>query len=775
MLRTAVPAATQRTSGSHCSGEQSGTTLREAESGLYNGQGPATGSRGLHQVLKPIPALLIVSSLTTGALASEETDWSYCSEPVRPLPAPDAQIDYRSLPIDFYADWVQFIAAQQAILRGNVLFVQGERNLSAEHMTYSQAERRLEASGGIEFNDPLATIKGERATMRTDTELGEFTDAEYRIWVAHARGSAQSIERTAPQVTELEQATFTTCDPGNDAWLFKMKHLKLDQAEGLGTATGTTLRLGGVPVFYFPKISFPIDDRRRSGWLLPSFGSSQANGVHFGVPYYWNIAPNYDATFTPNIFTERGFRIDSEFRYLTPSSSGELNLQWMPDDRQLDRDRYAASIDHQTFLGRSWSADVVASDVSDDQYLEDFGNSLSLSSISYLERRGDLSYGSGPWAFRTRFQGFQTIDATIPPADRPYQRLPQLLLTAQGARLGGGFELDLRTELVQFEREDSLTGQRVDLFPSLTWAGEADYGFLRPSLGYRYTAYDLQGTAAGEPDRPTRELPIASLDSGLIFERDTRRGYVQTLEPRLFLAYIPYRDQNDLPVFDTSQLNFGRDYLFRPDRYTGPDRVGDTQQATVALSSRLYDPASGIRKVQATVGQIYYFADREVTLPGQQPQTGSRSDFLAQIETQIAGRWMAGGDVFWNPETELFDRYTFDIRYRRDRRHIANLSYRFLRDDIEHVDGSLFWPIAGRWRGIGRWLYSLQDERTQEALLGAEYESCCWRLQVVARDYITSEVDSNLGVYFQLWLKGLTGVGNRPGDLLERGILGYED
>jgi LPS-assembly protein len=729
----------------------------------------------LHQVLKPFPTLLIVSSLAVGTAAAEETDWSYCNVPARELPAPDVQIDYRSLPIEFYADWVQFIARQKAILEGDVLFAQDERTLRADRMTYSQAEQRLEATGGIEFNDPAATIRGERATVHTDTELGEFVDAEYRIWAAHARGTAQSIERTGPQVTELSQATFTTCDPGNDDWLFKMKHLKLDQAKGEGVATGTTLRLGGVPVFYFPKISFPIDDRRRSGWLLPSFGSSEANGVHFGVPYYWNIAPNYDATFTPNIFTERGFRIDSEFRYLTRSSNGELNLQWMPDDRQLDRERYAAAIDHQTLLGRHWSADVIASDVSDDEYLEDFGNSLSLSSITYLERRGDLSYGAGPWAFRTRVQGFQTIDPTIAPEDRPYQRLPQLLLTARKARLGAGVNLDLRTELVQFEREDSVTGQRVDLFPSLTWAGEADYGFLRPSLGYRYTAYDLQGTAPGEPDRPTRELPIASLDSGLIFERDTRRGFMQTLEPRLFLAYIPFRDQNDLPVFDTSELNFGRDFLFHPNRYTGPDRVGDTQQATLALSSRLYDPASGARMVQATIGQIYYFADREVTLPGQEPQTSNRSDFLAQIETQITDRWMAGGDLFWNPDTELFDRFTFDIRYRRDRKRIANLSYRFLRDDVKHVDGSLFWPIAGRWRGIGRWLYSLQDNRTQEALLGAEYESCCWRLQVVARDYITSDVDSNFGVYVQLWLKGLTGLGNRPGDLLQRGILGYED
>jgi LPS-assembly protein len=728
----------------------------------------------LRQEFRPLCLLLVVSTLAAGAARGEEADWSYCREPARPVPL--EPIDYRGLPADFTADWARFIAEQQAVLEGDVRFTQGERSLRADRMTYSQAEQLLEARGAIEYQDPVFTITGTQAILETDTELGEFAQAEYRIWPVHGRGRAESIARTAPGLVELNQATYTTCDPGSNDWLFKVKRLLLNQDEGLATASGTTLRLGGVPVLYLPRITFPIDDRRRSGWLLPSAGSSNASGFQLGVPYYWNIAPNYDATLTPNIFSDRGFRLDSEFRYLTRSSNGKLDLQWMPDDRKRDESRYAGRIEHRTRLARSWSADILASDVSDDEYLDDFGNSLSLASITHLERRGDLRYASGPWAFLTRVQDFQTIDPEITAADRPYQRLPQLLLTGRGVPLGGDLYLDLRTELAQFDQDARVTGQRGDLYPALRWSPRGSYWFFEPRLGYRLTAYDLDDTAAGAEDQPDREIPVASVDGGLFFERSTAAGRIQTLEPRIFLAYIPFRDQDDLPLFDTSEQTFTRGSLFRADRFTGPDRVGDTQQATLALTSRLYDPRRGTEQLSATLGQIHYFEDRRVTLtPGEAPQTRSRSDLVAQVEGRFADRWRAGAELFWDPDRELYDRITFDIGYRRDARHLANVSYRYLRDSVEHVDASGYWPLGGRWRGIGRWLYSLRDERSQEALLGVEYETCCWRMQIIAREYITSEFDSNQGLYFQLWLKGLTGLGNRPGDLLERGILGYQD
>ncbi|HSP00631.1 MAG TPA: LPS assembly protein LptD, partial [Thioalkalivibrio sp.] len=334
-----------------------------------------------------------------------------------------------------------------------------------------------------------------------------------------------------------------------------------------------------------------------------------------------------------------------------------------------------------------------------------------------------------------------------------------------------------------FERDNTLTGQRLDLMPALSLPLRRSYGFFTPRVKYRYTSYQLQDAAPGQDTRPDRGVPITSLDAGLFFERPLANGGLQTLEPRLFYLYVPHRDQDALPVFDTGRRDFSFDQLFLDDRFTGADRVGDANQLTLALTSRRIDPMSGQERFRASVGQILYFDDRQVTLtPSETPATDNRSSLVAEAALRMAREWSARGAIQWDPHGEQTELATAQLQYRGSGRRIANLGYRLREDplrpdrELEQIDLSAAWPLNARWNMVGRYNYSLRDERDVEVLAGLEYESCCWRASMVARRYLTAGVEReyNSGIYFQLTLKGLAGLGTGLQELLGESIRGYE-
>ncbi|MGI9303073.1 MAG: LPS-assembly protein LptD, partial [Gammaproteobacteria bacterium] len=539
-----------------------------------------------------------------------------------------------------------------------------------------------------------------------------------------------------------------------------------------GSARNGLLRFKGVPLVYVPWMQFPINNKRHSGFLGPTVGTSTASGASAEIPYYWNIAPNQDATLVPRYLAKRGVQAKTEYRFLTARTGGEIDLEYL-DDRVFDDDRalVAANAALQVTPRALLFADY--KEVSDDSYFEDLGDSLAITATTHLRRHADLTYFGGPWNLLIRAENYQTVDRTIADAAKPYERVPQVLFDGYWPDLMLGLDYGVGGEWVQFDRDNSVTGDRVDLSAKLSRpVSQAGY-FFTPTAQVRHTLYSLENAGAVDPE-PQRTLPVLSVDSGLIFERDYAGGSVtQTLEPRLFYLYVPFREQSDIPGFDTGRLDFDFSQLFRTDRFSGADRVGDANQLTAGLTSRLIDFDDGQESINASVGQIYYFRDRVVTLPGAVVETDTTSDLAGQLSLRL-GSWAGIGSLLWDPGDSRTQRGTAQLVYRADEDHIVNLAYRLRRDELEQTDFALVWPLTRRWSVLGRWNYSLRESRNLEILAGLEYESCCYKVRLAARRFVAdTDGDFNDTFFLQFVFKGLSQLGSPLDKLLERGILGY--
>jgi len=401
---------------------------------------------------------------------------------------------------------------------------------------------------------------------------------------------------------------------------------------------------------------------------------------------------------------------------------------------------------------------------------------LTSASTTHLDRRLDLNYTGDHNQFLARVQDYQTIDPTLAPADRPYRRLPQLQFVGNAPAHPLGADYGVQAEFVRFERDDSLTGSRINLQPAIAWPQESLSYFVIPKIGLNYTGYYLDNVTAGSEAAPGHTTPVLSLDSGIFLERELElRGlpYVHTLEPRLYYLRIPYRDQSDFPVFDTSRYDFSYSQLFRENRYTTADRLGDANQISAGVTSRLLERDSGREWLRAALGQIYYFETPRVTLPGEVTPARGESDIVAELGARFAAAWTATSYLQWNPDEQV-QKGGVQFHYQSDAGHIFNAGYRFRTDDIDQTDFSVLWPLQRQWRLVGRWNYSYRDYRSLETLAGVQYDSCCWAFRITSRRYINSiEGNSSQALYFQLELKGLASVGHSVEEVLEHGILGY--
>jgi LPS-assembly protein len=689
-------------------------------------------------------------------------------------------------PIELTADSARMELNGTSVLLGDVEMWRNGQYLSADEFYYTQPTGLIEARGRVRFEQEGLAVTGAAATLRLKGDKASFTQPRYEYAPRHARGRASRIERESANVAVLEDAIYTTCNPGDTDWLLSASRVTLDRASGDGTARNVVLRFKDVPFLYTPWLRFPIDDRRQSGFLFPSLGTSSRSGFELAAPYYWNIAPQRDATLTPRFLAERGLQIDSEFRYLNPTNEGRLELEFL-DDRKFGDERYFATVRH---AGSPWPrvrAALHASRASDDQYFEDFGNSLSVASTTHLEQEAEISYLGDFWNALARVQAFQTIDDTIPSRAEPYERLPQFLVGGGLPDQALGLDYDLTAEWVNFEHDERLTGQRLDLDLGVRRPVVGAAYFFTPGIGLRHTRYSLDGTnAVFTEDSPTRTLPLMSLDTGLIFERSLGGGkYVQTLEPRLFYLYVPFRDQDDIPVFDTSLLDFSFAQLFRENRFIGADRVGDANQLTLALTSRFLNTESGLQALRASIGQILYFDEQEVTLPSQTFEDDDTSDLAGELALRLGDRWTTSATALWDPNEDQIDLGAARLQYLSENNRVLNLAYRFRRaepdipaldQNLQQTDIAFAWPLSARWNVVGRWNYDLEEQRDLELLAGFEYESCCYKLRVAGRRFIIGdEAEYNNSIEVQLVLKGLAQLGSPLGEMLERGILGYRD
>lgn len=769
-----LDAAPQQPSGAETTGTLEATPATEPA---------ATPGAGI--TAPPVPektqSHLIPQVKKMGRSRKEDADvdrWALCPPfPQSPVNPPTANPDA----IDLQADSAQASDGNVYTLDGNAVVLYGPQRLEASNITYRQDDNELTAEGDIRFTAPGLIIDGQDATLYPDVEQGNLNNITYTLTEAHGRGTASVLDLKDRYNQHLQQASYTTCPPDNHDWELTAKEVDLDRAEGIGTARNAKLAFKGVPIIYTPYITFPIDDRRRSGLLVPKIGHTDETGADISVPYYWNIAPDKDAIITPRYMSDRGLMLSGEMRYLNKHNEGTLSAEYLPsDDRFNNEDRSLVAIEH---YGNPWprlQTSVVASNVSDDRYFEDLGSSLVKASQSNLERTAEANYHGSFWGLGLKLQDFQTVDPALTRADKPYKQLPQVVFNAAPESRLLGLKFSTRAEANYFTHSDGdiIKGTRVDVQPRVSLPVHRAAWYLDPAVSLRHTAYDLDNTSNDEDNSPSRTTPVVSLDAGTFFERSSHWGdtsFVQTLEPRLFYLYVPDKNQDDIPVFDTGDYDFNFWTLFRENRFSGPDRMGDANQMAVALTTRFLDPDNGVQRFSASLGSLFYFSDRNVTLPDESVETDDSSSIVGEITLNLARNWTAKSELQWNPHSSSTARSDQHLQYRAGPRKLVNLAYRYREDIQEQTDISFLWPLSRSWHMVGRWYYSLNDRETIETLAGLGYESCCWGAQLVGRSYINDDGDSrNTAIFFQLELKGLGSLGKKVDSALEHGILGYE-
>jgi LPS-assembly protein len=672
--------------------------------------------------------------------------------------------------------------------------------MRADRVEYAESTSSASVSGNVQLGRDELMLEGERGHYSFTAKQGVFEQTRVFLPERHARADATRIALLGPDLSTLTNIRFTTCAINDNSWYLNAQTLKLDTADDVGTARNVWVEFKGVPFFYFPYVSFPLAGRK-SGFLVPTFGRSSRLGRRIAVPYYWNIAPNHDATITLQNFTDRGQQVLGEYRFLQNRYHGEVDLEVLPNDRVTRDDRIYAALRHHWSPVPRWVADVDYSYASDDDYFKDFGDRLSTASISQLERSARIAYFGPNTQLRAVLVDYQTLDEAIAESERPYRKSPELTLHADAPETYLGLRWQLNAETIRFVDADRVSGTRLLLFPNASYPIERLAGFVRPKLGVRHISYALEHQANAVDAHPAITTPVVSLEGGLFFERQLtleQTTWLQTLEPRLFYLYVPYRDQSGLlvdedgteRVFDTSLNTLGYAQLFQENRFAGGDRIGDANQATFAMTTRFLDQR-GVDRLNASVGRIYYLRDRDVVLPGAAPETTPFSNIIGELRARPAAALYASVTAQWDDAVGDISEGMVQLRYQPYQRKIANLSYRLTRDPRDsneiaqkETDVSLFWPLRHNWNAIARHNYSLKHQRSKEWIAGVEYDSCCWALRVISRNYVSNISDptwndhpnENRALMVQLELKGLSNVGQSIDSLLENaehGIAGY--
>ncbi|MGZ8185645.1 MAG: LPS-assembly protein LptD [Methylobacter sp.] len=738
-------------------------------------------------------------------------------------------------PLDVKSDYSEIFDNEIGNYYGNVQVSRADQSSSSDMANYDSISETLNLQGNVYYSEDELSLYSDTATLKLASDQATLRDTIFISPATPIRGRAKVAYRDSKALSRYKDVAYTSCQPGNRDWVVHASELKLNKTSGKGAAKNAWLEFKGVPVFYSPYLSFPTDDRRLSGFLAPAFGNTRTGGFDISVPYYWNIAPNFDATLKPRYLTKRGILLGGEFRYLTEQSRGSISGEYLPNDEQRDKPRYLASIKNNSRFTPHITSNMDFNYVSDKDYFSELGNALSFPNFSFIRSTADVNYIRPGISFISRVENYQTVDPTLRGRQIPYRRLPQLNLNLNHSFKFMPLDTAMENEFVYFQHDDDLTtGQRLNLKPSLSFPLKTASTFLTPKVSLQHTQYLLQDQIPGEPDNISRTLPIVSVDSGLFLERELEiadKAMLHTLEPRLFYLYIPKTDQSDIPIFDTALYDFWYSSLFRENRFSGTDRVQDANQITVALTSRLQDPATGRERLRLNIGEILYFRDREVTAPintisvngnflESPVETSTLSPLVTELNAQLTDHFSVETGLQWDPDKNDIVRGKAVLHFINQPDEIINLGYLYrkntliedtldsnniplnspLRDtsfirsnDIIQTDMSFRWPVYNNWYAVGRWQYSLLYNTTQDSFVGLEKENCCWRFRVIGRRYINSITNVNTfnttgdlnsinttvsgtsqtGIFFQIELKGLTGIGQKLDQFFEQSIYGY--
>ena len=769
--------------------------------------------------------------------------WAQCSVEPRAAPAFTPGKDLRDIsPLDVKANYGEVFDNEISSYRGNVEIVRADQRSLSHSAQYDTVSQTLDLQGDVYYSEDSLALYSNSATLKLASDQATLRNVQFIDPSAPFRGRASSVYRDSKVLSRYEDVAYTSCRPGNRDWVVHASDLKINDEVGRGSAKNAWLEFKGVPVFYSPYLSFPTDDRRQSGFLAPSFGNTQRSGFNLSLPYYWNIAPNYDATFRPREFTKRGIMLAGDFRMLTKYNEGMAAVQYMPHDSLRDDSRFLGTLKNKSRFGPNVYSNMDLNYVSDKDYFGELGNALSFPNFSHVRSYADLGYINNIYntdvSVVGKVENYQTIDKTLEGYSRPYKRLPEVDLALDHAFDGMPLNASFGGEYVNFQHKDLVDGSRFNIKPSVSAPLQSEWGFTIPKVSLQNTNYVLTNQTPGNPESISRTLPIFSLDNGLFFEREldfASSSYKHTLEPRLFYLYIPRKNQNDIPIFDTTYYDYWFVNLYRENRFSGVDRIQDANQVTVGLTSRLLDD-SGRERLKFSLGEIVYFQDREVNAPvrlrylpvqvqGIPPEgllppteTETLSPLIAELGGTLSDYWKADSGIQWNPQNNAVVGGKAALHYVDENQKIFNASFLFRQNDLVYKtlkanqdvwystddnyspledkkvltgydminsDFTTRWPLFNDWHIVGRWTYSWLFNKTQEAFLGFEKENCCWRFRVIGRrwtrNYKTinsvnssqTEGDSQTGIFFQIEFKGLTGLGEDLESFFENSIYGY--
>jgi LPS-assembly protein len=783
-------------------------------------------------------------------------------------------------PMDLDSNYSEIFDNEVGNYVGNVDMSRADQRAAAHAAHYDTVSEILDLHGDVFYSEDELAMYTHSATLKLASDEAKLRDTLFISPTTPIRGRATAVYRDSATLSRYRDAAYTACRPGNQDWAVHASELKMNKQTGKGAAKNAWLEFKGLPVFYSPYLSFPIDDRRMTGFLAPVFGNTRSNGFDISTPFYWNIAPNYDATLRPRYLMERGLLLAGDFRYLTESSHGEFSAEFLPSDAKTTgnaidkiatvgenpnygKSRYQFSFNNATRFSPKITSNLDLNYVSDKNYFSDLGNALSFSNFRYIKSAADLKYIDDGIKLTGQVVSYQKVDELLTGRTVPYRKLPQINLLIDHAfdALSMPLYTELDSEFVYFQHDIDNgangkpvivpEGQRLNIKPSVSLPWKSAAAYVTPKASLQYTQYLLSNQADKKPDTISRVLPILSVDSGLTLERNldiAGTTLKHTLEPRLFYLYIPRENQKDIPLFDSNVSDFRYNTMFRENRFSGTDRVQDANQLTLALTSRLIDPTSGKERLKLNLGSILYLQDREVSLATWN-QDGSTvyelnpektafkqqrfSNLVAEATSQLNGHFSVDTGMQWNPRTNNVERGNMGLHFVNQPGELINVAFQYRKDDsicrenddaipakpgkpgspkipatpgckekntaaidgtnnaigndIILTDASIRWPIYDDWYGIGRWQYSWLYGRTQEAFLGLEKENCCWRFRIIGRRYFNGLTNSNAvtainldqaeaqtGVFFQIELKGLTGIGAKLDDFFERNIYGYQ-
>ncbi len=693
-------------------------------------------------------------------------------------------------------------------LQGNIIIQRNGTVFNADKATFNRKDNSVVAEGNVILSTKDLQLKSGTIEYKLKDNTGIIKNANYTVGSEGAHGKSSQINKLSAKRLQLKDATFTTCPAdasvlrhitGADkisSWHLASSSIQLDQKTQIGRAKNVTFNVLNVPVFYFPWLKFPINNQRLSGFLSPTLRLETNAGI--SIPYYFNLAPNYDATITFNTLSGHGVQFDTEFRYLGEHHNGKLNYVFIPEDKAFnsptdDERRDYFDVTHTTRLNQTTDIKLHAEGVSDNSYFDDFSTSLESSSRSALQRRLAITHKKKAWQLSVAVEDFQILDAK----DAPYAKLPEIKLQYSPITPPKALKLSMESELIYFDKTDAVTGSRADIKLSASKKWGSDAWFIKPKLSLQHSLYSLNNS---EQSSFSRSLPTLTLDSGLFFDRELlghntfgshkdksnllfNKSLTQTLEPRIFYTYTPYKDQSELPIFDTAQTSFSETtQLFSSNRFTGKDRIADTNQITFAVTSRIQDRQNGKELLKGSIGQIFYLSDKRVTLLTEAAQTGTiqtenHSDLVLELNGRVNDNLQLSSTGLWNQQKNTIPGYELRLNYQDKKNRILNAAYRNLKTELKQLNLSAAYPINDKWSVTASTEHDLQNDRNLESLLGLEYKTCCVKTRFVAKRYLSADNKTyETPIFIEFELKGLGNIGTGSArNQLKDKIYGYDD